>query len=88
MSLLVDRSSDRGERRGYVVLGAGAVSVTSLLMVLKQHGDDLIKVSPAAVADQTDRDVTSIQQLLDDVIYLVEAEEVLAGYNEDSERGL
>ena len=58
------------------------VAVTALLMVLKQCGDDLIKVSPHALAnlaDQIDQDVCAIQELLDDFIYLVEAEEVLGG---------
>ncbi len=58
------------------------VAVTALLMVLKQCGDDLIKVSPHALAnlaDQIDQDVCAIQELLDDFIYVTEAEEVLAG---------
>ena len=56
------------------------VAVTSLLMVLKQCGDDLIKVSPHALAglgDQIDQDVCAIQDLLDDFIYLGDAEAAL-----------
>ena len=44
--------------------------------------DDSIEVCPSAlavVADLVDADVTSIQELLDGFIYIVEAEEVLAG---------
>ena len=57
------------------------VALAHLLNLLRHCGDDEIEVSPmalAVVADLVDADVTSIQESLDDFIYVVEAEEVLA----------
>jgi hypothetical protein len=56
------------------------VAITSLLMLLKHCGDDLIKVSPMALselADQIDSDACAIQDLLDDFIFQGDAEAIL-----------
>lgn len=57
------------------------VAVSHLLSLLKGC-DGMIKVDAgtmAEVGDQIDDNVCGIQELLDDFIYLVDAEEVLAG---------
>ena len=58
------------------------VALVHLLSLLQHCGDDEIEVSPmalAVVADLVDADVVSINEILDNFIYQVEAEEVLAG---------
>ena len=56
------------------------VALVHLLSLLQHCGDDEIEVSPmalAVVADLVESEVCRIQEILDDFIYVVEAEEVL-----------
>jgi hypothetical protein len=56
------------------------VALMHLLELLKYCPDDTVEVCPMAlsvVADLVDSDVTSIQEMLDGFIYIVEAEEAI-----------
>ena len=57
------------------------VAVSHLMGLWKQCSDDAVTVSPASlaiVADMIDQDICSIQEQLDEFIYVLDAEEVAA----------
>jgi len=56
------------------------VAVVHLMGLLKHSGDDTVEVSPSALAtigDIIDSDICSIQEQLDEFIYILDAEEAL-----------